>query len=255
MERRSRLIIFYVFATVFILLGYSLVVFAFGYKYDFIKNKLIKTGSFQIKTNISADVYVNDRLVGRTSFLTNNFYLNRLLPRTYSVRVQSADHQSWQKNMDVSAGLVIEFSNVILLPSEFVEQPVASDSFNETKFLESSENEPIRSPDGNKNAWFTKHEIWLKWLNDSSYQPFKNAGETDLVTRFSLPVSWVNWYKDSNHLIAEVGGLLKFIEIDTRGGINIFDITSVDGSFYYDRADDAIFKLNSNQVVKISLTK
>ncbi|MBI2669639.1 MAG: hypothetical protein HYX20_00610 [Candidatus Yanofskybacteria bacterium] len=81
------------------------------------------------------------------------------------------------------------------------------------------------------------------------------AGDIGLVTRFSQKIEDVQWYKDSEHLIVNVGGILKFIEIDDRGGINIFDIAAITGPFYYDRDQDAIFKFEGNKLVRISLSK
>jgi hypothetical protein len=50
-----------------------------------------------------------------------------------------------------------------------------------------------------------------------------------------------------------VGGILKFIEIDTRDGLNIFDVSPVSGPFYYDKDTDAIFKFEGKNLIKIRL--
>jgi len=111
------------------------------------------------------------------------------------------------------------------------------------------------APDNNKKLMFNEREIWIEWIKDSTSQPIKLAGDTELVTRFSQKVEDVQWYKDSEHLIASVGGILKFIEIDTRGGLNIFDITTIGEPFYYDRNMDAVFKFEGNKLVRINLSE
>ena len=263
MERRTRRILFYSALLTFLLLGYGLVVFALGYKYDFVRDEFLKTGSFQIEANVSADVYVNDRLTGRTSFLDNSFTASRLLPRTYSVRVQSAGYQTWRKDIEINAGALVKYPTVVLLPQRFNEELVPDGATSPTsprvlpdKRLSPSEPKTERemtSPDGEKYLTFDNHEIWVKWLRDSGSQPFKKTGDNELITRFAQPVKDVQWHRGSSHVIADVGGILEFIEIDTRGGINIFEIAAAEAGFYYDKNQNAVYKSDEKDLIKINL--
>ena len=256
MEIRTRRFLFYSALIVFLLLGYGLVVYALGYRYDFIRGKFQKTGSLQVQTNINANVYLNDELAGETSFLTNSFAKSRLLPRTYVVRIQRRDSQSWQKNVDVEAGVLINHPKVVLLPLKFKEEIAAFGAFNANRLSpKTPKTRKIVSPDGDKSATFNEREIFVEWLENSGRQPFRKTGDVELITRFSQTIRDIQWYKDSEHLIVDAGGILKFIEIDIRGGINIFDITGLDGPFYYDQSDNAIYKLDGDRAVKINLTR
>jgi hypothetical protein len=293
-KKKTRRILLYSSILIFLIAGWLAVLYALGYQYDFVKNKFIKTGSFEIRANVGADVYINDELVGSTSFLTQTFSKGRLLPRTYSVRLQREDYQPWQKLIDVEAGAFTSFPRVVLIPRELKEEIIASsslsgvisikfDSQNKTALvsnklqteiihLENGGKEIIKlppspthrsgaeevskflkSPDGIKNLWFNEHEIWISWLRDNSYQPYRKANEKELITRFSQKISDIQWYKDSEHLIADIGGVLKFIEVDNRGGLNIFDITTITGPFYYDKDTNTIFKFNGKNLIKIIL--
>lgn len=296
MKRKTRRLFFYGAILFFVLIGYAAVLFALGYKYDFIQNKLLKTGSLEIKSNVSVEIYINDELAGGSSFLGNSYSRGRLLPRTYRVRLEKENYQSWQKLVKIEAGFLIDFPRVVLISEAFEEEFVASSSIsgvtikkfdketgvaiigNKQKLeaidLESGTKELLKNPDNGlrpasngakinyllssdeeKNAWFSGYEAWVRWVKDASYQPFKKAGDTEFVTRFSQKIDDIQWYKDSSHLIISVGGILKLVEIDDRGGINIFDISTVSGPFYYDRDQDAIFKFEGNMVVRISLSK
>ena len=295
MKKRTRRILFYFSVLMFVLVGWLVLLFALGYKYDFVQNKFFKTGSFEIKTNASAQVYINDELAGSTSFLGDSYSKGRLLPRTYNIRVDSEGYQSWRKLIKIEAGFLSSFPKVVLMPQNFDEELVASSSLaniinrefdkehslaivgnrqkTETINLKNGEKEILKqspipvtsvgpkittpnyiiSPDENKNLWFTDHEIWIKWIKDSRYQPYMLAGDEELVTRFSQKISDAQWYKDSEHLIVNAGGVLEFVEIDGRDGINIFDITTISGPFYYDRDMDAIFKFEGNKLLRIDL--
>lgn len=295
MKKKTRRILLCFSVLLFLIVSWLAVLFALGYKYDFVQNKFLKTGSFEIGTNVGADVYINDELSGSTSFLTRTFSKGRLLPRTYSVRLQNEQYQSWQKLIDVEAGAFTSFPRIVLIPREPSEEAIASSSLSgivsikfdsekraalisnkrrtEVIYLENGRKElpesppqttpspasangkanTIKSPDGEKETWFNDYEIWVSWLKDSGYQPYRKAGETELITRFSQRISGVRWHKNSDHLIADVGGILKFIEIDTRDGLNVFDISTVNEPFYYDAGMDAVFKFEGNKLVKINL--
>jgi hypothetical protein len=301
MKRKTRRILFYSSIFIFVILSAFVVFYALGYQYDFVQSRFFKIGSFDVKTNISAEVYVNDVLAGKTSFLGNYFSQSRLLPRAYSIRVQADNYQPWQKLIKVDAGFLTSFPKVILLPKNFQEEVVASSSVKNiivTKFdpdngvalignnqkvesinLQNGEIKPAKlplilpknntaeqkdfiqkdgvgltAPDGIKKVGFFNNEIRVYWLKDSTNQPFKKAGDLVLVTRFSQPVVDVQWYKDSEHLLVSVGGILKLIEIDDRDGINVFDITTVYGPFYYDKNNDIVYKFEGNKLIKINLS-
>ncbi len=113
----------------------------------------------------------------------------------------------------------------------------------------------LQSPDGNKGIWFNDREVWVKWLRDTDYQPTRKTGDTELVVRFPQKIADVQWYKDSDHLIVSVGGLLEFIEIDNRSGVNIAAIATIDSPFYYDRGANVIFRFVGNKLTRINLNK
>lgn len=277
MSRKTKRLIFYLAILAFVIISLVVVLFALGYKYDFVQNKFFKTGSLELKSNIHADIYINDGLAGDTSFLSDSFSKGRMLPRTYSIRLESEGYQSWKKLVKIEAGFVASYPRVVLLPEDFKEEIVASSSLsgiNMARFdsekkmlvvankqkteiinlktgekvigarssieLKTTNSDTSTAPDQIKKLKFNDHEIWVEWLKDSSYQPFKRAGQTELITRFSQKLDGVQWYKDSEHLIVSAGGVLKFIEIDDRDGINIFDITTISGPFYYDKDSDQI---------------
>lgn len=291
MKKKTRKLLFYFSVLVFLILSFFTVLFALGYKYDFVQNKFFKTGSLELKTNVGAEIYINDELTGHTSFLSDYFSKGRLLPHTYNVRVQGEKYQPWHKLVKIEAGFLSSFPRIVLLPLDFKEVAVASSSIANLSIKRFDQSEGLAimgnkkkleainlksgtvnpytqkasvpsvqssgkiSPDGNKNVWIKNQEVWVNWVKDSGYQPYRLDGDEELITRFSQIVEDVQWYKDSEHLVANVGGILKFLEIDDRGGINIFDIATTTGPFHYDLNQDAIFKFEGNKLIRINLSK
>ncbi|MDP3953978.1 MAG: PEGA domain-containing protein [bacterium] len=131
MTKKMRKGLLYGAFILFAVLSIITVLFSLGYNYDFVENKLVKTGSFRVATNVSgAEVYINSHLAGKTSFLTNNFSKGRLLPRTYDIRIQKENYQLWEKNITIGSGLFSDFPVIILIKDEIEPALVSSASAN-----------------------------------------------------------------------------------------------------------------------------
>lgn len=256
MEKRTRRVLFCCCLVVFLLLAAGLVAYAFGYSFDYDNFIFVKTGSLSLRVNTSATVLINDRPAGDTSFINHSFSKTRLLPRTYHIKVQKEGYFTWQKAIESKAGFYIDFPRVVILPRSLPNETVASGAFALPLPVDNHTNEKLKyinAPADDKTLWFTDHEIWIKWLDNTQQQPVKTAGETELITRYAQVIRDVQWYKDSAHLIADVGGTLKFLEIDTRGGLNTYDLFPVSDRFYYDREDNTIYTYENKRLVKIVL--
>jgi hypothetical protein len=97
---------------------------------------------------------------------------------------------------------------------------------NDVKGFRFSENE-------NKLAWWTANELWIYWLADQNYQPFHEANDKELITRFVQPIQNGVWFRGEDHLVLELEArdskdrpysIFKMIEIDKRGGLNIVEL-------------------------------
>jgi hypothetical protein len=286
MKRRTKKVLFAGALVVFALVGYVALMYAVGYKYSFSDARFLRTGAVALRVNTGAKIYLDDVLLGNTSFFNNAFSEDGLLPGNYVLSLQREGFSGWSKTVVVDEGYVTDFPSIILLPlsgeekDKLIEEikeifilstaakatptptpkvsPVRSKSpvpsispapqikepfvlkknilyrniENELVKLADSVNGYILSEDDNKIAWWTRNELWVMWLADTNYQPFKKINDKELITRFSVPIQDVVWFRGSDHLVAEfelkdVKGRpyssYKVIEIDTRGGINIIE--------------------------------
>lgn len=304
MSKRTRLFLFIFAVIIFVVLSYLTVVYSLGYRYDFVHRTFLPTGSFRLVANTGADVYINELLAGKTSFLSNSFSKSRLLPRTYLVRMEKTGYHPWQKNITIGGGLFSDYPKIVLLPEELPEVVVASSTFStftstsydlnkrtvtvyqaekrqtlnldtgkpvsssldivapknkkttaasakQSNFVESSPT-IVRETKG-RRLEFTDHEIWVTWLNGTDFQPFHADGDRELITRMSTNISDVQWYKDREHILVWSGGILSFMEIDKRGGINTSIITALTNPFIYDEDQDAIYTFSKSNLVRIKL--
>lgn len=125
MTKRTKRALFYAAVVVFLFLSYIVILYAQGYKYSFSDRKFSRTGSVFVKANVGADVYVDGKKVGSTSFLGNSRTVSGLLPGDYLISLQRTDsYSSWEKKVEVREGLVNEFSKIVLLPISGEEKEV-----------------------------------------------------------------------------------------------------------------------------------
>ncbi len=80
------------------------------------------------------------------------------------------------------------------------------------------------SPDKQRIVWWNNNnEIWMLWLNDMSYQPYKKAGEKEFITRSPDIIKNTAFFRGNDHVVVDSSGY-RVIEIDKRGGLNIIEI-------------------------------
>ncbi len=117
MTRVSRRILFIAAAVLFAAASYIVILYAQGYKYSFPEARFLRTGAIALKANTDAKVFVNDKLVGSTSFFADAFSASGLLPNQYTIRLQQDGYSSWQKKASVQEGLLIDFPRALILPT------------------------------------------------------------------------------------------------------------------------------------------
>src|SRR5690606_1854661 len=106
----TKKLLFYAAVALFFLASFVVIMYALGYKYSFSENRFFKTGALFLKSNTSAQVFLDDDHKGGTSFLGNNYRKEGLLPGQYDVRLEKPNHFTWRKVATVDEGLVSEFS-------------------------------------------------------------------------------------------------------------------------------------------------
>ncbi|OGN12467.1 MAG: hypothetical protein A3C71_01700 [Candidatus Yanofskybacteria bacterium RIFCSPHIGHO2_02_FULL_43_15c] len=124
MTRKQRRILFAWAFVFFILLSAVVLSLAFGFRYDFEHNRLVKTGSIVLKPNTEAQIFIDGKLEGETSFLKGTFFKKRLLPGIYLVSIKKEKFSPWEKEVEVKEGLVSNLSRVVLFNEGQVERGV-----------------------------------------------------------------------------------------------------------------------------------
>lgn len=109
------------------------------------------------------------------------------------------------------------------------------------------------SDDSNKMIFFNDYEIWVRYLKDILEQPFKKAGDQQLIARFSEKIEncfWLNNY----YLIFNVGEKIKIAEIDERDKIQIWDLINFKNpNIYFNKRNKSLYLTSEENfyIVKI----
>lgn len=109
------------------------------------------------------------------------------------------------------------------------------------------------SSDNKRIVYSTDNEIWIFYLQNILIQPYKSAGEKELVTRYAQKISQVIFYPDNEHLAFVVGNQIKIIELDGRDRRNTVDlITATKPQIYFDEINNYLYYLTQNQLFRTS---
>lgn len=253
MTRRYRQFIFWIFVFLFILASIITTLFAQGWRFNFETLRVVKTGSIFVKTIISGTkLYINDEYIGSTSGILNySKLINNLTPKNYNLFIYKEGYYPWNKIVEIKSGLVTEFLYIALLPLELkkikiteLPRQIVSDFrvSNETikiinnkktgnanfydfdgkltpdNAFETATSTELISPDKNKKLYVLNNKILIDYINNVKEEPLKIMGEKEVVAESESPVLFLNWFKDSEHIIWFAGSELIITERDNRGG-------------------------------------
>jgi hypothetical protein len=94
------------------------------------------------------------------------------------------------------------------------------------KKLGSDISEAHFSNDGKKLLFWTNFEISVYYVRDEASQPVRIEDEMQNVTRYSEPITNVQWLSDFEHIIFSSGRFIKIIELDSRDHRICMDVIS-----------------------------
>ncbi len=124
MSKRARTILVTLFFIAFAMTAPAIVLYTQGYRYDWQKAKLEKTGILRIETSPSgAMIFLNDAPTGQTTPAS----LFRLLPERYLIRLERPGTLPWERALDVRSGETTFASGIHLVSDRL---PILQTPFN-----------------------------------------------------------------------------------------------------------------------------
>lgn len=116
MNLTLRRCIFVLFIFLFLTLSPIILLYNTGYRYDFQKGKMVKTGILVVKMIPSdAQIFLNNE-PAQWQKDNNGFRITNLLPREYSIRIEKQGYFPWEKKLPILNKTTTFASNIVLFP-------------------------------------------------------------------------------------------------------------------------------------------
>lgn len=252
--------------------------FALGYKFNSHSLKFVKTGIIFVKTQPGgAKIYLNGKLIADRSPAS----MQELLPGTYKVALELAQHYPWKADVEVEAGKVTRVDKVILFPVRPNLQQLNQERFSSFRIdpekkavyyldqekkvvyrsnLDTTNFEDIASlpdkfiqidgwdvsADKKKIFIFNHHQISVIFFDTQNDYEFS----TSTVSR-DYPqekVIAVFWHSDSYHLVVLTDKHVQVIE--SRPGalpVNLVELNKGESAAFYDSKEDTLYFSDSQR--------
>jgi hypothetical protein len=96
-----------------------------GYRFDFEKKKLTKTGGIFIKAQPKEVVIsVDGKVKKKTDLFFGSALIENLLPKKYRIKVEKDGYFPWEKELEIEEGRVTEIKSLILFPKSLNFYPI-----------------------------------------------------------------------------------------------------------------------------------
>ena len=116
------------------------------------------------------------------------------------------------------------------------------------------------SSDNEKLLWWTDNEIWVMWLKDVFSQPYRKAGDKEIIMSSPNKIIQAIWFTKTNeHIIYSLAGQndqaqIKITELDSRDQRNTFDIYSAKNpEIYWNGNDNLLYILTGGKLYSLDL--
>jgi len=276
-DRIIRWIAFAVSVALFLTLLPILLSYSLGYKIDYNRFKIYKTGLISLYSQPSrAVVYMNGRLLDNLTPMR----IEELKPGTYSIEVRKDGYYPWRKELRVMPNMVTKAEDIVLFPlsgeiTKVVNKDLSGftvsdnnylycmtasglfranmDGTNLTRLSPYSDwpadiKSIIFSPDSNKLLYFNDRYIWVIFLRQlKADEPAK----IDEVVKSDEPISHVFWYSQSNHIVFVAGKDINVVELSSQGARNTVSLYRFDTepkNLFYDRYNDSLYFTDTGRI-------
>jgi hypothetical protein len=119
MSKKTRFVLFIILAVLFFIAAPTVLLYSWGYRFDWQTKKITQTGGFYFKVwPKPALVYLNGKERKKTGFFSGAAYLDKLLPKKYTVEITKEGFQPWKKTLEIKEKQVTDAKNIILLPQK-----------------------------------------------------------------------------------------------------------------------------------------
>jgi len=255
MEARTRRILFFIFLLIFLILTPSVLLYSQGYRFDWKRKILVKTGNLYLVSQPSgAFIFLDEKPYKISKLEEILFYkkilglsrlrsttptlIDHLLPEKYLVTLKKENYFSWQKKVKIIPERTIIFRDILL----FRQKP-------KIDFLSK-----VLS-----NSKISHYSGKIAFLSDSKKEIFIIDLENNKERKYEIKeeIKDFTWLSSGKKLIIYLGGLNNFFVLDLTDNsiINLKDFLKQKGQIKNPKifSEGEIFFYNKESIYKFDL--
>lgn len=185
MNLRTRRLIYLTFTIIFLVIAPFLIYYALGYRYNFTKKRLEKTGVIYIKSYPRhAEIYLNNKLYPEKT----PTQINRLLANNYQIKIVKDGYFPWSKTLPVFPQATTFIEDATLFKNQLKSVPLSLAEYQQLAV----------SPD------VTKAILLEKRLSDNVLHLYNLLNNEDTVVyQTPLKLTVDSWCPNSNKVIVK----------------------------------------------------
>jgi len=230
MKIGSRRLIYSFFFLLFFISAPLAIIYALGFRYNFVNNIVEKTGAFYIKSYPrSADIYINNV---KSRHKTPN-QLTNIRPDIYTVKIVKDKYTAWEKQLPVYSGETTFVEDVVL----FLENKEKTDlGLGSTEFLINHNNNQYAYLD-NKNQLFI-----------TNVEQEKNFA----IHTFDKKYNLIDWSPDNQYILLQ-DSLYNYIFDINQKKIDRLTINSKDEIIWDNKDSNILWYLEDKQLFRYNI--
>lgn len=199
-----QILLFYICLILFFLIFGTLILsYSLGYRYDFNKHQIIKTGIIRLNPiEKNCSIYLDGNLINQKKN-QKTIEIPNLIPNKYYIEIKCANYQSWNKQIDIQAGKIHNENNILFIPINPSIQEIAY--INQATIHQSNiayvnaEKLYIITKDSDQVQFFPQVQInpniQIKWLNKNIIaiiNPLENKTNIQILNIYNGNLANIN---------------------------------------------------------------
>lgn len=233
MDIRIRRLIMTIFLLFFVITAPLLLLYASGYRYDFTRGRLQRTGNIFLEAPSirSAYVYIDNQLYRET--LSNKIFVKNILPGEYTVNITKDGRYPWSKTLLVQPGLTTFVKDIVLFlisePIQLTQQPMTKAALS-----------PLESTLAYTLTTLDITELYSYSLKD---------GASTLISRFDTDKILLTWSPSGKILLAQTKDTA--FSIENGNTITSYDTTPYT-SLRFNEITDQLIGITPSSIVALT---
>lgn len=121
MTRKTRLVLFFLFVFLYLVVAPVLIFYSLGYRIDLENKKIVSTGGLYLKIwPQETSVLIDNKIEGKTGLFSNEILVQGLYPRKHNILVKKDGYYPWEKTLETLEKEVTKVDNITLIKEKIL---------------------------------------------------------------------------------------------------------------------------------------